>query len=105
MKVIWTTKAKKQVQKTAGYIRREFGSTTVSEFKQTIRETDRLLVGNPYMGRVEPFLEELPQMYRSYVITQVNKIVYRIDDDKIVIVAFWDMRREPSSLVNEIKKS
>ena len=42
-------------------------------------------------------------MYRSFVMNRLNKIVYRIDDDVIYIVAFWDVRRDPDSLASEVK--
>lgn len=34
---------------------------------------------------------------------QLDKIVYRIDGDIIYIVAFWDVRRDPGTLANEVK--
>jgi ABC-type methionine transport system permease subunit len=32
-----------------------------------------------------------------------NKIVYRITDDRIEIVDFWDVRKEPAALADSVK--
>ena len=34
---------------------------------------------------------------------RLNKIIYRLKDDTIVIVDLWDTRREPGKLVDEVK--
>lgn len=41
-------------------------------------------------------------MYRGYVMNRINKIVYRVDDDIIYIADFWDVRRNPESLVSKV---
>ena len=41
--------------------------------------------------------------YRSLVVGKLSKIVYRVDDDTIHIVDFWDCRREPKVLAREVK--
>jgi hypothetical protein len=32
----------------------------------------------------------------------LNKIIYRVDDSRILIVALWDVRREPMNNVYSI---
>jgi hypothetical protein len=44
-------------------------------------------------------------MYRSFVVNHLNKIVYRILDDCVEVVDFWDVRREPSALAENIEES
>ena len=39
--------------------------------------------------------------YRSIIINGLNKLVYRIDDDIIHIVDFWDTRREPKNQASQ----
>ena len=70
---------------------------------QEVRQTRRLIECSPNIGSVEPLLAERTVMYRSYVMNRLNKIVYRIDGDVIYIVAFWDVRRNPDTLSNEVK--
>ena len=103
MKSIITELAKQQIRQIAKYIQKEFGKNRRDEFINEVRETRRLIEDNPNIGPVEPLLAERTMMYRSYVMNHLNKIVYRIDGDIIYIVAFWDVRRAPSSLANEVK--
>ena len=51
----------------------------------------------------EPLLEDKPGNHRSIVVNSMNKMVYHIVDDHIEVSAFWDVRREPSSLKEQIK--
>ena len=41
--------------------------------------------------------------YRSIIINGLNKMVYRVDDDVIYIVAFWDTRMEPEVQAARVK--
>lgn len=45
----------------------------------------------------------MPSSYRSIVVHQHNKIVYRIVDRHIEVVAFWDTRREPKKQAEQVK--
>ena len=103
MKSIITELAKEQIRQIAKYIRKEFGKNRRDEFMKEVRQTRRLIEGSPNIGAIEPLLAERAVMYRSYVMNRLNKIVYRIDDDIIYIVAFWDVRRNPDTLSNEVK--
>ena len=103
MKSIMTELAKQQIRQIARYIRKEFGRGRCDEFLQDVRRTRRLIENNPNIGVVDPLFEESAVLHRSYVMNHLNKIVYRIDGDTIYIVAFWDVRRDPGTLANEVK--
>ena len=70
---------------------------------QKVREVKRLLRHNPYLGPIEPLLADRATTYRSIVVARQNKIVYRITDDRIEIVDFWDVRKEPAALADSVK--
>lgn len=103
MKTIITDHAKEQIRQIAKYIRKEFGKDRRNEFMNEVRQTRRLIEGSPSIGPVEPLLADRAVMYRSYVMNHLNKIVYRTDGDVIYIVALWDVRRDPDTLVSEVK--
>ena len=42
-------------------------------------------------------------IYRSIVVNHLNKMVYRVLDDYIEIVDFWDTRREPKNQAEQVK--
>ena len=77
----------------------ETSTTTTTK----VRQTRRLIEDSPNIGPIEPLLAERAVMYRSYVMNHLDKIVYCIEGDTIYIVAFWDVRRDPSTLANEVK--
>ena len=104
MKVRWNKQSKEQLRQTARYILQVFGQKVKDEFMQAVRHTNTLLVENPHLGPAEEFLADLPVLYRSIVVRRLNKIAYRIVDDHIEVVAFWDCRREPKSQARQVKQ-
>ena len=103
MKSVITELAKDQIRQIAKYIRKEFGKDRRDEFMKEVQQMRRLIEDSPNIGPIEPLLAERAVMYRSYVMNHLDKIVYRIDGDTIYIVAFWDVRRDPDTLANEVK--
>lgn len=102
MKVRWNKQSKEQLRETAHYIRQAFGQKAKDEFMQEVRHTNALLADNPHLGPTEALLADLPIHYRSIVVRSLNKIVYRIVDKRIEVVAFWDCRREPTAQARQV---
>lgn len=98
MRVIISDFAKQEIRKTASYIQREFGMNSKGIFMQSVRLTKKLIGTNPFLGPKEQSLDELPGNYRSIMVNSLNKMVYSIKDNHILIEDFWDVRREPNSL-------
>ena len=103
MKVIWTPFAKKEWIRTAKYINMVFGKKTKNEFLQNVHHANRQIGINPNIGKVEPSLYDRVIMYRCFVVSRHNKIVYCITDDHISVVDFWDCRRDPDALAAQVK--
>lgn len=103
MKVQTSDFALQRIHETASYIQREFGKQYRGDFMQKVREAKRLLTANPHLGPIEPMLVDRATTYRSVVVARQNKMVYRITDDRIEIVDFWDVRREPKELAKGIE--
>lgn len=102
MKVIVSDYALQRIHETTSYIQREFGKQYRFNFMQKVGEVKQLLRSNPHLGPMEPLLADRTTSYRSIVVAKVNKMVYRIVDDRIEIVDFWDVRREPKKLADQI---
>lgn len=103
MRIRWNDESKKRLRKTASYIRKVFGEKAKDDFLQEVKHTNALLADNPDMGPMEALLSDLPSKYRSIVVRHHNKIVYRVVDDHIEVVAFWDTRREPQKQAQQLK--
>ena len=95
MRIIVTDRADVKLQETVNYIREEYGGRARQKFIHEFHFIMKLLMKNPNMGPAEPLLANRPTLYRSIVMNRQNKIVYRVTDDSIEIVDFWDTRREP----------
>ncbi|MBQ3656443.1 MAG: type II toxin-antitoxin system RelE/ParE family toxin [Bacteroidales bacterium] len=102
MKVLWTQFALKEVRKISNYIGRKFGQKAKQDFLQEVQHIDNLLSQMPNMGKVEPLLADLSITYRSIVLARLDKIVYYIENNEIIISDFWDMRRNPKTLANRL---
>ena len=103
MRVRWNDESKKGLRQTAQYIKKVFGEKAKDDFLHEVKHTNALLGQNPSMGPLETFLSDLNSSYRSIVVHQHNKIVYRIVDRHIEVVAFWDTRREPKKQAEQVK--
>ena len=102
MIVQWTKQANSVLLQTVGYIEKEFGKKTKQKFLANIRRVHTLLKISPYMGRIEPLLQNRQSTYRSIMVGRINRIIYRILDNTIEIADLWDMRRKPENLANRI---
>ena len=103
MKVKWVPQAKKEMRLVAKYINKEFGKKAKDDFIQDVRDASRLIGATPNVGQAESLLADRADMYRSYIVNRLNKIVYRIVDDHIEIADSWDVRRDPSTLADQVK--
>ena len=103
MKVVWDPRAKQTRSQVANYIRREFGAKRKIRFLQDVRDTVKNLSKAPYIGQIDPLFTDRPQTYRSVIVNGLNKMVYRVEDDTIYIVAFWDTRSEPERQAELVK--
>lgn len=78
MKLFWSKKARAEMLKIARYIRKNFGEIAWQNFMDEVAQTSSCLERMPNIGKVEPYLEDLPDIYRSIVVTK-NKIVYHLE--------------------------
>lgn len=103
MKVVWLEQADMALSQTADYIADEYGPRSMEKFMGKVYEVGLLLEDNPYLGPIEQTMADRASTYRSVVVAKVNKIVYRIVDDRIEIADLWDCRREPDTLASQVK--
>lgn len=103
MRVELSSLAKKQVRKTVKYIDAKFGGKSRDKFMDEFSHTMYLLGINPYIGPIEPSLANRPIEYHSIVIARINKAIYTVSDSIVKVIAFWDCRRNPKTLVAQVK--
>lgn len=103
MRVIWQEPAKVGRRQVAAYIRKEFGTKRAKKFKQEVDDTVKQLMRSPGIGQIDPLFDDRPQVYRSVIINGLSKLVYRVDDDTIHIVGFWDTRMDDEDQATSVK--
>lgn len=103
MKIHLTELAERQINQTEEYLRQEFGRKKCIEFRHEMQHCIQLLRSNPNLGPAELLLAQRTRMYRGLVVRPYNKMIYTIKDDVIEIVAFWDTRRDPMALTEQVK--
>ena len=103
MKVEWTKDATRQKDQVAEYVREEFGYKRKRKFVQDVDKAARMLMRAPNIGQIDPLFASHAATYRSVIINGLNKMVYRVDDNIIYIVAFWDTRMEPEEQAARVK--
>ncbi len=103
MKVIWHTPAIEGRRQVAAYIRKEFGTKRKRKFMHEVDDAVEKLRYSPYIGQIDSLFEAYAATYRSVIVNGLNKLVYRVDDDTIHIVAFWDTRMEPEEQAAKVE--
>lgn len=103
MRVEWEYMAERNRDQIGDYIFEQFGYNALEHFYEEVNRSVNLLIQHPNLGSIEPLLADLPRSYRSLVVDKLSKLVYRIDEDTIYIVDFWDCRRDPQTIANEVR--
>ncbi len=103
MELRWVDEAYEAWEATADYILKEWGANALENFVTKTEAWRDILKKSPKIGKIEPLLKNRLTVYRSIVLTPHNKMIYTIKDDIILIVDFWDTRREPNNQADRIK--
>ncbi len=89
MQVFLTPRAEKNFDSIVDYTKQKWGEKTAKEFIQKVDEIFKLLKDYPLMGQVEN------NYIRGFQLTRHTRILYRIRDNKIIILSFFDVRQDP----------
>lgn len=100
MRVIWQESVQSDIETAFldGLVR--FGEKVAKRFFVRIKAYDSRLAAFPYMGKVEHLLSGLSKEYRSLVVHEHYKLIYRVseEEDTVYVVALWDTRRNPQDM-------
>ena len=76
------------------YYSTHISNKTAHKIRKQIFSSTKQLVKNPESGQLEFNLERLKQNHR-YLVSGNYKIIYRINDNKIIINDVFDTRQDP----------
>lgn len=92
MTVFLTKRAANTFRSIKEYIAEEWGLLVADAFEQKTIDFLDLLESFPEMGSVEVTAKQI----RGFQLTKQTKVFYRIKDEQIIILTFFDVRRHPS---------
>ncbi len=94
MEIVWTLEAEQQLEAMAAYYLQAAGTLTAGSMMQRITDTVACLADSPHIGQ---YVEGRGKAYRAVMVPPYGKVIYRVVGNKVVVVAVWDCRRDPSA--------
>ena len=93
MKIARTPRAIEGFREVSSYIAHNFGVRVLREFQLRTKEWTKALKQMPKLGSVDEEISTEEREYRSVTIYRRSVMEYRIIEDTILIVDFYDTRR------------
>ena len=97
MKIIWTDFAIENLKEIFDYYAENATKKVAHKIKKQILTSTKQLVDHPRSGQIEFNLQELNQDHR-YLVSGNYKIIYRINEDQVIISDVFDTRQEPTKM-------
>ena len=104
MEIVWDYEALDDLEVILCYIETQFSMKEARLFRQQVVHVTRNLCEFPFLGKVEPLLEDFEEMeLHSIPVDRLCKLVYAVMNDRVFIIALWDTRHNPKTLEHEAK--
>ena len=90
--IFWTTAAKKSYEEVIEFLSQNWSQKEIEQFISRTEEVLLLMSNNP---NIYPVVG--PDLYRC-ILSKHNNLFFKINDNKITILACWDNRKDPGNL-------
>lgn len=97
MKLVFTENAINSLQECLDFFPHEMPPEKINVIRDRIIAKADTLLTNPYLGQKEEHLEHLGINHRR-VIEGNYKIIYKIDNETIIITDIFDSRQDPEKM-------
>jgi plasmid stabilization system protein ParE len=94
--IVWNNKASIQFNAVIEYLETEWGEKVTKSFVVRTYQIIEILAQYPEIGT----LENPDKRIRAFVITKHNTLFYRVDNDKLYLLNFFDNRQHPQRKSN-----
>ena len=91
LNIQWSTRADIKLDQLIIYLETEWGETVVKAFMRKLYDFLELLSEFPEIGS----MQYPEKRIRGFALTKQVSIFYRVDDDQIVLLDFFDNRSDP----------
>ncbi len=103
MKIIWTDFAIENLKDIFDFYSITVNKKVANKIKKDIFKSVKLLVRYPELGQIELYLEKLNEEHR-YILSGNYKVIYKIQDENIIISDVFDVRQNPTRMNDESRK-
>lgn len=86
--IVWTKRANAKFNKIIQFLEEEWGEKVTANFVRRTFDLLDLLFEYPTLG----WLEKPDKEIRGFLITKHNRLFYRIKDEKLILLNFFDTR-------------
>ncbi len=104
MKIIWTDFAIDNLKDIFDYYSNKASKKVAHKIRKQILDSTKQLMSNPESGQIELNLEKLNQNHR-YIVCENYKVIYKIDNNNIIINDIFDGRQNPIKMNDDNRKS
>ena len=80
------------------------GDNVAMKLVRKIKNRIDILVTSPLAGKAEAGYEEFSVTIRTLIIGKRYKVLYHVDSEYAYILAIWDCRQKPDSLLYKLNK-
>lgn len=89
--ILYTPRSKQTLASVYGFIENKFGVRSADKFLDKAENVIRLMSTQPYMFKASSIDEQV----RIALITKQTSLFYKVTDNSIHLLFFWDNRQEP----------
>lgn len=90
MQVFVTPRAERNFDSIVDYIMKKWGENTARQFVLKTDEIFKILKNYPTMGLIEN------GDIRGFQLSRQTRLLYRVRNEKIIVLAFFDVRQDPN---------
>ena len=91
LKIYWTKRADKKFDDILNYLQKEWGESVAKAFTRRVFDFLDILSEFPEIGTIE----NKEKGIRGFTIIEQVNLFYRISDNKIILLNFFDNRQHP----------
>ncbi len=92
LKILWTKRADQKFDKIITFLLKEWGEQATKDFVGKVHDFFQILQEYPGIGTVENSEKGI----RGFTIVKQVNVFYKIDEDSIIVLNFFDNRQNPS---------
>jgi len=90
-KIVWTKRANSKFNNIINYLEQKWGSKVTQHFVRKTYDVIDLISEQPDLGTVE----NQERKIRGFLLTKHNRLFYRVSDNEIILLNFFDTRSGP----------